>query len=78
MAINFNIKTKKAVGVIISALGALGVAMQNIVAVVLFLRSTLGSFTTITKFLSNMIHGVAIGFGGFRKNPGGQFITWGI
>ncbi len=59
--------TKKALSLVISALGALGVAMQNTIAVVLFLRNALGSVTSITTLLSNVIHGIGIGLGGLSS-----------
>ena len=68
MAVKFNAKTaKKAFSILISALGAIGVALQNTIAVALFLRSVISGFTTITNLLSKIIHGVAIGFGGMSS-----------
>ena len=64
MQIKLSDITKKTIAYIISALGAAGVALQNYIAVDLFLRGIVGGFTSITRLLSGAIQAVAIGAGG--------------
>lgn len=66
---------KKTTIVVISALGAAGVALQNYMAVDLFLRGIVGSFTSITRLLSGMIQAMAIGAGGVCSGVVNFFIN---
>ena len=55
---------KKTIIAIVSALGAAGTALQNYIAVDLFLRGIFVGFTSISSRLSGLIQAVAIGAGG--------------
>lgn len=61
---NLSKKTKNVISYIISALGALGSALQNYMAVDLFIRGIVSGFFTINKLGSVFIHGAGIGLGG--------------
>jgi hypothetical protein len=60
--------------IIFSALGAVGTALQNYMAVVMFLRAFVGA-TTLSKYLSGVIHAFAIGAGGLCSGMVNYFIN---
>ncbi len=75
MGIKLSDETKKKTSVVVSALGAIGVALQNYIAVSLFLREIINGFTSISKMLSGFIHVASIGLGGVCSGMVNYFIN---
>ncbi len=75
MGIQLSETTKQWISYVVSAIGATGLALQNYVAVELFIRGIALGVTSITKLLSGAIHLVAIGFGGISSGMVNFFIN---
>lgn len=67
-------KISQLLSFIFSALGAAGTALQNYTAVVMFLRGLVG-VATIPKYISGIIHGLALGAGGLCSGAVNLFIN---
>jgi hypothetical protein len=75
MAIKLSQTAKKTASVVVSVLGAAGVALQNYIAVGLFLRGLVGGLNSISRLSSGFIHAAAIGAGGLCSGMVNYFIN---
>ncbi len=75
MGIQLSPAAKKNTSYIVSALGAIGGALQNYIAVEMFLREIVGGFTSISRLLSGFLHATAIGAGGMCSGMVNFFIN---
>ncbi len=75
MRIELSNAAKKTTSYIVSVLGAAGTALQNYIAVELFLRGIVSGFTSISRLLSGVLHAVSIGVGGVCSGTVNYFIN---
>lgn len=66
---------KKTISYITSGLGAIGIALQNYLALDLFIKTIIAGFTSITNFLSGLSQAIAIGLGGICSGMVNYFIN---
>lgn len=75
MSITIDKKNKKRLSYLFSALGALGVALQNYMAVEMTLRAMVSGLTSLPRYISGLIQAVAIGAGGLCSGMVNYFIN---
>ncbi len=75
MRIRLSQTAKKITSFVFSALGAAGVALQNYIAVDLFLRGLVGGLSSISRIFSGFIHAASIGAGGLCSGMVNYFIN---
>ncbi|MDP3559515.1 MAG: hypothetical protein Q8R79_04085 [Legionellaceae bacterium] len=75
MKVEFNKSIKKATSYIISIFGALGTALQNYLAVDLFIRGIISGVTSMNNLLYGITQAIAIGFGGLCSGLVNFFIN---
>lgn len=75
MGIQLSPAVKKITAYMVAGLGAIGSALQNYIAVDLFLRGIVGGVMSISKWMSGFIHAAAIGAGGLCSGMVNYFIN---
>lgn len=75
MAIQLSVPVKKHLSYMVAGLGAIGGALQNYIAVEMFVRAMLTSVTTVSHWLSGLTHALAIGAGGVCSGMVNYFIN---
>ena len=66
---------KKLISYTVSAIGALGVALQNYLALDIFIKTVIVGFTTVTQALSGISQVLAVGLGGLCSGMVNFFIN---
>lgn len=75
MGINLSPAAQHNTSFVISALGAIGGALQNYIAMEMFLREIIGGLTSISRLLSGSIHVAALATGGVCSGAVNFFIN---